>query len=74
MNLLSAIEIAENCDLSTIGEAKLNIEMHANSLFDYDKLTEELQELENDVNRIVFDNGFNLDESISSIKYLLLGK
>lgn len=72
MKLLNAIEIAEDCGLSTIDEMKFNIELHANQLFDYNKINEELQELEDEINKIIFNNNYNLSSDINCIKQLLV--
>lgn len=46
MKLKDACEIALACDLSTTGEAVLNVRLHAISLFDYGEIPTELQELD----------------------------
>ena len=48
-------EIANECGLKTIGEAILNIELHAVSLFSYDELYEELTELYEDAKNYHMD-------------------
>lgn len=45
MTLSKAIDIAEGCGLSNIEEAVLNVDIHAISIFSYDKLSQELGEL-----------------------------
>ena len=45
MKLKEALELADECGLSTVGEAILNVELHATSLFPYSKMNEELNEL-----------------------------
>lgn len=45
MKLKAACEIAEACGLETVGEAIRNIEIHAISLFTYDELDKEMNEL-----------------------------
>ena len=72
MKLLNAIKIAEDCGLSTIDEMKFNIKLHANQLFDYNKINEELQELEDEINKIIFNNNYNLSSDINCIKQLLV--
>ncbi len=52
MTLTNACEIAEDCGLTTVGEAITNIEIHAPSFFDYDKLSDEIKELHNDAKNI----------------------
>lgn len=63
MRLIKCLEIGKSCDLETVGEAMLNIDMHAISIFDYEKLTEELREMYDE-----FENsGFKKDTLISSV-------
>lgn len=45
MKLREALELADECGLSTVGEAVLNVEIHATSLFPYSRINEELNEL-----------------------------
>lgn len=45
MKLKEALELADECGLSTVGEAILNVELHAPSLFPYEKMHDELNEL-----------------------------
>ena len=45
MKLLRACEIANNCGLTTVGQAVMNVKIHAASMFTYDELDSELKEL-----------------------------
>lgn len=45
MKLREACEIAEGAGLRTVGEAVLNIEMHAGMFWSYENMVEELNEL-----------------------------
>ena len=45
MKLREACEIAESAGLRTVGEAVLNIEMHAGMFWSYEKMVVELNEL-----------------------------
>lgn len=45
MKLYDACDIGKACGLETVGEAVLNISMHAISIFAYDQLNDELNEL-----------------------------
>ena len=47
MKIQKALEIANDCDLETIGEAIYNIKIHAGNLFGYDDAKKELEELNN---------------------------
>lgn len=58
MKLKRAIKIGKDCGLETIGEAICNIELHASSIFDFDKVQEEIEELHNDFR----NSGLNEDD------------
>lgn len=45
MKFKEALEIAKDCDLETVGEAILNIKIHAGNLFDYGEEASEYKEL-----------------------------
>lgn len=45
MKIQEALEIGNNCELETVGEAILNIKIHANSLFCISDKKKELNEL-----------------------------
>lgn len=47
MKIQEALELAKTCELETVGEAILNVKMHANSLFAYSEMQKELEELNN---------------------------
>jgi hypothetical protein len=57
MKLEKALEIGRDCGLKTIEECILNIEIHSPSLFSYDKINEELNELYKDLEET--KNGIN---------------
>lgn len=48
MKLKDAIDIGKGCGLDTVEECVENIEIHAISLFSYDVITKELNELKNE--------------------------
>lgn len=52
MKIQKAIEIANDCELETVGEAILNIKIHALSLFSYSDIDNELHELDDTWNWI----------------------
>lgn len=58
------IQIAEDCGLTTLGEAVLNIDMHCMSIFSYDKINEELKELYSEYKSVVDNYGFDKDTTI----------
>lgn len=45
MKLKEACKLAKDCGLSTVGEAISNVTFHATSLFPYDEIDRELDEL-----------------------------
>lgn len=45
MKLIDACRIARDCGLNTIGEAVFNIELHAISIFLYEDIPKEMNEL-----------------------------
>lgn len=60
MKLKDALEIGKDCGLTDMGEAVLNIEIHAMNIFIYDEEEQELAELFKEVN----DSGFKADDLI----------
>ena len=61
MKVREACEIADECGLETIGEAIFNIQLHAISLFSYDELNEELNELYEDA------KNYHMDASVLTL-------
>ena len=59
MKLKTACEIGIDCGLKTLKEAVFNIDMHAISIFSYDRIAAELNELYKE---------FNLEDENTSIK------
>ncbi len=47
MKIQTALEVAKDCGLETVGEAIFNIKLHAVNLFSYSDIQKELAELEN---------------------------
>lgn len=52
MKLKDACEIGIDCGLEMTGEALMNIEIHAISIFSYDKINEEITELRSEYNTV----------------------
>ena len=65
MTLQDRLSLAESCDLEEVGEAILNVRMHAGSLFSYSDINKELQELNDDAIELYKVTDF---ESTSKIK------
>ncbi|EGT3619388.1 hypothetical protein FJ641_08280 [Clostridium perfringens] len=62
MKLKRAIKIEKDCGLETMGEAICNIELHASSMFDFDNIQEEIEELHNDFK----NSGLNEDNLLEN--------
>ena len=65
MKLIEALQIAESCGLSTVGEAVKNIEIHAMSLFIYEDLPLELAQLEFEARG--FDENTTISEAMKQL-------
>lgn len=48
MKLNTAIRIAKDCGLTTVGEAITNIKLHSSSIFSHDGVDKQITELEED--------------------------
>lgn len=64
MKLKTCIEMGKACGLKTLGEAYDNVSIHSPSLFIWEEIEKEMQELRNEIgkkyNLKVIDN--NIDE------------
>ena len=65
MKLKDACEIAIDCGLDMTGEALMNIEIHAISIFPYDKINEEITELRSEYDVI---GDISVQEYLNNIK------
>lgn len=61
MKLKTACGIALDCGLNTIGEAIMNIDIHATSVFSYSEMNKELAELYEDA------KGIDLEAKIKQV-------
>ncbi len=61
MKLKTALDIAKDCGLHTVGEALLNIEIYALSIFNYNTLEDEVKELHGEVNQLKLKEEDSLD-------------
>lgn len=61
MKIKEACEFADECGVETIGEAILNIELHAVSLFSLDEISNELNELHEDA------KNYDMDDSVLTV-------
>jgi len=51
MTLNKCVKIGKECGLITLGEAYDNISIHSTSLFKYEEIEKELQELRNEIGK-----------------------
>lgn len=51
MTLATCLELGKECGLNTVQECVVNVEIHATSLFSYNKMNDELQELYSDLEK-----------------------
>jgi hypothetical protein len=65
MKLIEALKMAESCGLSTIGEAVLNITLHAGSLFPYQGVLLALHQLEAEASG--FDPNYPISKAIKQV-------
>ena len=68
MKLKTALEIGKECGLETVGESIFNIDFHAMNIFDYSKMTEELNELAKERNELFAKTNFTNE---SKTEYVL---
>lgn len=50
MKLKTALELGQECGLTTVGDAVYNIRLHAMNIFEYSKINEEYKELIDECN------------------------
>lgn len=62
MKLADALDIADSCGLDTYGEAIYNVNLHAPSLFGYDELHKELNELNKEYSDTAERLGISIEE------------
>ena len=60
MKLLGAVQLGSECGLGTVEECFNNVSFHSLSLFEYDKLGDELIDLEEDLSS--YAKFFNISE------------
>jgi hypothetical protein len=67
MKFKTALEIAQDCGLETVGEALYNIKLHAANVFDYNEIQTEYDELCDDYKELSKKYGFSLETKIDDI-------
>ena len=65
MRLIEALNIAKACGLNTVGEAVMNINLHAVSLFPFEDLPLELEQLESEAKS--FDKDALISEAMKQL-------
>lgn len=67
MRLFTCLDIANVCGLETVGDAILNIELHAISTFNYGKIEEEISELHQEVKSRRINSAMKINEALGVI-------
>lgn len=73
MKLIKALELGEDCGLGTVEEAIRNVHFHAPSLFVWDKIQEELNELNTEWTRTKEATSFTDTSKITHVLDFLCG-
>ena len=68
MKLKAALELGMACELTSLEEAIRNVEIHHLSLFSYEEMTEEFEELYKDWNASEFPKEMTIEEALSILK------
>ena len=72
MELITCLDLAESCDLDTVGESIYNVRIHAINIFDYDSISKELNELDEEYARYYLKGLMDKDTSIKDAKEILI--
>lgn len=67
MTLKNCLEIGIECGLPTVGECIFNIDMHAMNIFEYSKITEEINQIISEANEIYNRTNFTKDSSAKDL-------
>ena len=67
MRLFTCLDIANACGLETVDEAIYNIELHATSIFAYDKIEEEISEIYQELRLRKINSEMTINEALSII-------
>lgn len=67
MRLFTCLDIANACGLETVDEAIYNVELHAISIFVYDKIDEEISEIYQEVQFREINSEMTINEALSII-------
>lgn len=72
MTLKTCLEIAQSCELNTVGEAIYNIELHSTNLFSYDEMDGEFDELYGEYDEFSLSKNITKETSIDDALDLLM--
>ena len=67
MRLFTCLDIANACGLETVDEAIYNVELHAMSIFVYDKIDEEISEIYQEVQFRKINSEMTINEALNII-------
>ena len=67
MRLFTCLDIANDCGLETVDEAIYNVELHAMSIFVYDKIDEEISEIYQEVQFRKINFEMTINEALNII-------
>lgn len=67
MRLFTCLDIANACGLETVDEAIYNIELHATSIFTYDKIEEEISEIYQELRLRKINSETTINEALNVI-------
>ena len=67
MTLKTCLEIGNDCGLETIGESIFNIDMHAMNIFDYSKITEEINKVVKEKDELFSKTNFTNDSKTEDV-------
>lgn len=67
MKLEDCLYIGRECGLSTVGEAVLNVMLHAVNIFSYSDINEQLEELYKDKDEVYSRSSFTDNSKITQV-------
>ena len=67
MRLFTCLDLANACGLETVDEAIYNVELHAMSIFVYDKIDEEISEIYQEVQFRKINSEMTINEALNII-------
>ena len=67
MRLITALELAEECGLETVGEAIRNVTLHSTQLFVLENVHYECAQLNYEWNRVMDSTDFNTSSLVTDV-------